>query len=114
MKGDKESNGLIDNVAAWNHSNIKVPHWEQDTQEPLNEDSLVMPWLPFERLHGKKPTRPVRRKGAGKKDHHRSDEQDEPQISIRNLAWNAKQHSELAKSGEWNLTTGGTQKQSTM
>ena len=50
-------------------------HIESRTQEPLNDDSLVMPWLvehagciltrcqkgrdgktPFERLHGKKPT----------------------------------------------------------
>ena len=88
-------------------------HIESRTQEPLNDDSPVMPWLvehagcilsrcqkgrdgrtPFERLHGKEAdTRicPVRRESAGKTNHHRSDEQDEPQISVRSLAWNAKQ-----------------------
>ena len=48
----------------------------------------------LERLHGKRPTQefvPVRREGAGNKDHRRSDEQDERQISIRNMAWNEKQ-----------------------
>ena len=77
VKGDKESNGLIENAVMlirgiiWT---IKC-HIESRTQEPLNDDSHVMPWLvehagcilsrcqkgrdgktPFERLHGKKPT----------------------------------------------------------
>ena len=50
---------------------------------------------PFETLHGKKPTQefvPFGEKVLARKNHHRSDEQEEPQISIRSLAWNAKQH----------------------
>ena len=40
---------------------------------------------PFERLHGKKPTQEFVPFGesVGKTSHHRSDEQDEPQISVR-------------------------------
>ena len=80
-------------------------HIESRTQEFVSDDSLVIPWLveharcilcrclkgrdgrtPLERLHGKKPTHefcPFWRKGAGKTNHHGSEEQDEPQISVR-------------------------------
>ena len=79
----------------------------------------------FRYLHGRETDigiRPVRREGAGKKNQHRSDEQDEPQISMRSLTRNAKKTvqcvssgmqtvcSELAKSGAWNLRTDGTLK----
>ena len=100
VEGDKESDGLIENAIMLSRGiirTVKCPI-ESWTQEPLNDDSFVMPWLmehagcilskcqkgrdgktPFERLHGKKPTQefvPVRREGAGKNNHHRSDEQD--------------------------------------
>ena len=105
VKGDKESNGLIENAIMLLRGIIRTVkcHVESRMQEPLDDDSPVMAWLldhagcilsrcqkgrdgrtPFDRL------RPVPREGAGKKD-HRSDEQDEHQISIRNLAWKAKQ-----------------------
>ena len=73
MKGDKESNGLIENAMMLIRG-IKC-HIESSTQEPLNDESLILLWLvehagrilsrcqkgrdgrtPFERLHGKKPT----------------------------------------------------------
>ena len=78
VKGDKESNGLIENAIMLLRGIIRTVkcHTESRTQEQLNDDSLVMPWLvehagcilsrclkkdrdgktPFERLHGKKPT----------------------------------------------------------
>ena len=77
VKGDKESNELIENAIMLLRGIIRTVkcHIESRTQEPLNDDSLVMPWLvehagcilsrcqkgrdgktPFERLHGKKPT----------------------------------------------------------
>ena len=76
-KGDKESNGLIENAVMLIRGIIRTIkcHIESRTHEPLSDDSLVMPWLveharcilsrcqkgrdgktPFERLHGKKPT----------------------------------------------------------
>ena len=104
VKGDKDSNGLIENAVMLLHGIIRTVkcHIESRMQEPLNDDSLVMPWLvehagcrtPFEKLHGKEADTivcPVRRESAGKTNHHRSDEQDEPQTSVRSLAWNAKQ-----------------------
>ena len=77
MKGDKESNGLIENAIVLLRGIIRTVkcHIESRMQEPLNDDSPVMPWLveqagcilsrcqkcrvgktPFERLHGKRPT----------------------------------------------------------
>ena len=115
VKGDKESNGLIENAIMLLRGIIRLVkcHIESRTQEPLNDDSPFMPWLvehagcvlsrcrkgrdgktPFEKLHGKKPTQefvPFGEKFAGKTNHHRSEEQDEPQISVRCLAWDAKQ-----------------------
>ena len=77
MKGDKESNGLIENAIMLLRGIIRTIkcHIGSRTQEPLSDDSLVIPWLvehsgcilsrcqkgrdgrtPFEKLHGKKPT----------------------------------------------------------
>ena len=77
VKGDKESNGLIENAVMLLRGIIRTVkcHIESRTQEPLNDDSPVMTWLvehagcmlsrcqkgrdgktPFERLHGKKQT----------------------------------------------------------
>ena len=77
VKGDKESNGLIENAVMLIRGIIRTIkcHIESRTQEPLSDNSPVMPWLvehagcilsrcqkgrdrktPFERLHGKKPT----------------------------------------------------------
>ena len=77
VKGDTESNGLIENAVMLIRGIIRTIkcHIERRTQEPLSDDSPVMPWLvehagcilsrcqkgrdgktPFERLHGKKPT----------------------------------------------------------
>ena len=55
---------------------------------------------------------PVWRKGSGKTNHLGSEEQDEPQISVRGVAWDAKQQrtrvrSGLVKFGDWTLRTGG-------
>ena len=83
VKGDKESNGLIENAVMLIRGIIRTIkcHIESKTQESLSDDWPVMPWLvehagcilsrcqkgrdgktPFERLHGKKP---VWREGAG-------------------------------------------------
>ena len=77
VKGDKESNGLIENAVMLIRGIIRTIkcHIESRTQEPLSDNSPVMPWLvehagcilsrcqkgrdgrtPFERLHGKRPT----------------------------------------------------------
>ena len=77
VKGDTESNGLIENAIMLLRGIIRTVkcHIESRMQEPLFDDSLVMPWLvehagcilsrchkgrdgktPFERLHGKRPT----------------------------------------------------------
>ena len=77
MKGDKESNGLIENAVMLLRGIIRTIkcHIESSSQEPLSDESPVLPWLvkhagcilsrcqkgrdgrtPFERLHGKKPT----------------------------------------------------------
>ena len=77
VKGDKESNGLIENAVMQLRGTIRTIkcHIESSTQEPLDDDSLVMPWLvehagcilsrcqkgrdgrtPHEGLHSKKPT----------------------------------------------------------
>ena len=74
---DKESTGLIENGIMLLRGIIRTVqcHIESRTQEPLSDDSLVIPWLvehagcilsrcqkgrdgrtPFERLHRKKPT----------------------------------------------------------
>ena len=77
VKGDKESSGLIENAVMLIRGIIRTIkcHIESRTQEPLNDNSPIVPWLvehagcilsrcqkgrdgkmPFERLHGKKPT----------------------------------------------------------
>ena len=77
MKGEKESNGLIENAVMLLRGIIGTIkcHVESTTQEPLSDESPVLPWLvehagcilsrcqkgrdgktPFEILHGKKPT----------------------------------------------------------
>ena len=77
VKGDKESNGLIENAAMQIRGVIRTIrcHIESNTQEPLSDDSLILPWsvehagcllsrcqkgrdgkTPFERLHGKRST----------------------------------------------------------
>ena len=74
MKGDKESNGLIENAAMLLRGIIRTVkcHIESSTQETLSNESLFLPWSvehtgcilsrcqkgrdgkkPFERLHGK-------------------------------------------------------------
>ena len=47
VKGDKESNGLIENARLVLRGIIRTVkcHIESRTQEPLNDGSLVMPWL---------------------------------------------------------------------
>ena len=77
VKGDKQSNGLIENAVMLIRGIIRTIkcHIESRTQEPLGDDSPIMPWLvehagcilsrcqkgrdgktPFVRLYGKKPT----------------------------------------------------------
>ena len=77
VKGDTESNGLIENAVMLLRGIIRTIkcHIESRTQEPLSDESLVVPRLvehagctlsrcqkgrdgktPFERMHGKKPT----------------------------------------------------------
>ena len=77
VKGDKESNGLIENAVMLIRGIIRTIkcHIESRTQEMIGDESPVMPWLvghagcilsrcqkgrggktPFERLHGNKPT----------------------------------------------------------
>ena len=77
VKGDKESNGLIENAVKPLRGIIRTIkcHIESRTQEPLSDDWPVIPWLveharcilsrcqrgrdgrtPFERKHGKTPT----------------------------------------------------------
>ena len=77
MKGDEESNGLIENAVMLLRGIIRTIkcHIERSTQEPLSDESPVLPWLvehagcilsrcqkgrdgktPFGRLHGKTPT----------------------------------------------------------
>ena len=47
VKGDKESKGLIENAIMLLRGIIRTVkcHTECRMQEPLNDDSLVMPWL---------------------------------------------------------------------
>ena len=46
VKGDKESNGLIENAIMLLRGIIRTKcHIESRMQEPLNDDSPVMPWL---------------------------------------------------------------------
>ena len=77
VKGDKESQGPIEHTVILIRGIIRTftCHIESSTQEPLYDESLVLPWLvehagctlsrcqkgrdgkkPFVRLHGKKPT----------------------------------------------------------
>ena len=77
VKGDKKSNGLIENAVMLIRGIIRTIkcHIGSSTQERLSEESLILPWLveharcilsrcqkgrdgktPFGRLHGKKPT----------------------------------------------------------
>ena len=120
-------------------------HIESSTQEPLSGESLVLPWLvehagcilsrmPKRVVTGRRPLKDctarnrhkVWRESAGKANYHRSNEQNESLIPVRNLAWDAKQqrimlhwecrsvYSELAKSEEWNFRADETQKPSTV
>ena len=111
VKRDKESNGLIENAVMLIRGIIRTIkcHIESRTQEPLSDDSPVMPWLVehagciLSRCQkgrdGKTTARqeadtrvcPVWRESAGKASHHAPEEQDEPQISVRSMAWNEKQ-----------------------
>ena len=113
VEGDKESNGLIENAVVLLRGIIRTIkcHIESRTQEPLSDDSLVVPWLvehagctlsrcqkgrdgktPFERrLEADAIICPVWRKGAGKTNHNGSEEQNDLQISVRILARDAKQ-----------------------
>ena len=47
VKGDKESNGLIENAVMLLRGNVRTIkcHIESRTQEPLSDDSPVIPWL---------------------------------------------------------------------
>ena len=77
VNGDKESNALIENAVMQIRGIIRTikRHIESVTQEPLSDDSPILPWLvehagcilsrcqkgrdgktPFERLHEKMPT----------------------------------------------------------
>ena len=77
VKGNKESSGLIESAVLLLRGVIRTikSHSESSTQEPLSDESPVLPWLvehagcilsrcqkgrdrktPFERLHAKKPT----------------------------------------------------------
>ena len=79
-KGDKPSNGLVENAVILLRGVIRTIncHVESCTREELREDSPILPWLvehagsilsrcqkgrdgrtPFERLHGKKPTQKI-------------------------------------------------------
>ena len=80
-------------------------HIESRTQEAFSDDSPVVPWLVehagcilSRRMHGKKPTQefvPFEEKVLARQNNcHRTEEQNEPQISVRGLAWNAKQSAE--------------------
>ena len=72
VKGDRESNGLIENAVMLLRGIIRIikRRIESSTQEPLNDESPVLPCLveqagcilsrdgktPFEKAHGNKPT----------------------------------------------------------
>ena len=77
MKGDRESNGLVENAVVLLRVIIRTIkcHIESRTREPLSDESPVVPWLvehagcilsrcekgrdgrtPLKRLHGKKQT----------------------------------------------------------
>ena len=47
VKGDKESNGLIENAVMLIRGIIRASrcHIESSTQEPLSDESLILPWL---------------------------------------------------------------------
>ena len=107
VKGDKESNGLIENA-------IRTIKWhiESRTQEPLSHDSPVIPWLmeharcflsrcqkgrdgstPFERLHGKKTTQEFVPFGEN--------------VLARQISTDPRNR---MNQGDWNFRTDGTQK----
>ena len=115
MKGDKESNGLIENAVMLIRGIIRTIkcHIETSTQEPLRDESPILPWLvDTHRMHPVQVSKRSRRENAirktarqktvtsicpicgesvGKAKLHRSHEQNEPQMQVRDLAWNAKQ-----------------------
>ena len=88
-------------------------HIETSTQEPLRDESPILPWLvDTHRMHPVQVSKRSRRENAirktarqetvtqmcpicgesvGKAKLHRSHEQNEPQMQVRDLAWNAKQ-----------------------
>ena len=47
VKGDRESNGLIENAVMQIRGIIRTIkcHIESNTQEPISDDSLILPWL---------------------------------------------------------------------
>ena len=122
--GDKQSKGL---------RTISC-HIESSTQEALRDDSSILPWLvehagcilfwcqkrrhgrtPFERLFGKNPSEESvpfgEKEGIVKAYLHRSHDQNESQIQIRNLA---RQCGTIVQnvllgmqSEDWNLKTEG-------
>ena len=67
-ESDKESNGLIENAVMLTRGIIRTIkcHIESSTEEPLSDESLILPWLVEHAgcilsrcekgLHGKKPT----------------------------------------------------------
>ena len=115
VKGDKESNGLIENAVMLIRGIIRTIkcHIESRTQEPLSDNSPVMPWLvehagcilsrcqkgrdgktPFERLRGKKPTQefvPFKEKVLARRVTTEPMNRIEPQVLVRDMARNAKQ-----------------------
>ena len=101
VKGDKLSNGLVENAVMLLCGGIRTIkcHVESCTQEELRKDSPTLPWLaenaestlsrcqngrdgqtPFERLHGKKL------EPEFETDILRSVEQNESQIEVRSVA----------------------------
>ena len=130
VKGDKESNGLIENAVKPLRGIIRTIkcHIESRTQEPLSDDWPVIPWLveharcilsrcqrgrygrtPFERKFGKKLILEFVLFGKKKCWQDKS-----PQIRGTGTAQSVSSGmqmvcSELVKSGDWNLTTDGTQ-----
>ena len=116
MKGDKESNGLIENAVMLIRGIIRTIkcHIETSTQEPLNDESPILPWwvdtqqdasrpdvkkvvtgkTPFERLHGTKPSQefvPFGEKVLAKQISTDPTSRMNSQIQVADLAWNEKQ-----------------------
>ena len=65
MKGDKESNGLIENAVMLLRGIIRTIkcHIEGRTQEPPSDDSPVVPWLVERCQNGRHGKTPLERHG---------------------------------------------------